>query len=486
MDKIVLTLEQMRFVEDYTCNELQITSLRLIEKAGIASAKTFVEVLEPNKESRILVFSGPHNNGQDAYEMAEELYESGYHNLLLISFLRDFVNASFQMQVINDMSDIDTLPELLDQAEYVIDGIFGTGINRDVEGLFERVIELINQAHKTVFSIDIPSGMNGHNGLIMNHAIQANYTGIIGAYKTGNLLGDALDYSGEMILIPIDLQFDEIKNPMLLMDSMIPKYPKRKHHAHKYDFGSVLTIGGSYGMFGSVSLASFAALRTGSGLSTIALKAEDAIYFHSWYPEVIFKKYDSIESFLPFISKQDAFLFGPGMVVDELSKSILELLLATQKPIIIDGGGIQLLKDVKIPGGALVLATPHVGELAKCLGVDASEVLEDPLKYTTELASKGITVVLKGPVTIIRHQDKTILMKSGNPGMATAGMGDVLSGILLSFLGRKGSLYDASLYGVSVHSMAGNLASVSLGEESLVASDLLYFLPQILNLGEDA
>jgi NAD(P)H-hydrate epimerase len=395
------------------------------------------------------------------------------------------VEAPFELYTVSAISQMEVVKEYIQKSTFIVDGIFGTGVNKNITGIYKHIIEEINHSGKKIYAIDLPSGIDSNNGIKKKHAVKADVTGVIGAYKVGNFLGDALDFSGKLVLIPIDLQFDEIRKAYKLTKEVFPLLKTRKDNSHKYEYGNVISIGGSFEYFGAINLSAFAALRCGTGLSSVAVNEDDVPFISPIYPELILSKYKTKEELFTLVENKNAVLFGPGLHPEKAKLEFLEMLISTHKPLVIDGGGIELLKEVTIPLHKNIVITPHLGELAKYFGLTSKTVQKDPVKYITKLSKKGITVVLKGATTIIQNKANMIFMKTGNPGMATSGMGDVLSGIILSFLGNKFSPYESALYGVSLHSKAGNLGKEEKGESSLVASDLYQYIPEILKLGEN-
>lgn len=243
---------------------------------------------------------------------------------------------------------------------------------------------------------------------------------------------------------------------------------KRSKHTNKYDYGHVLIFGGSIGFFGAPALSALAAYRTGSGLVSIALEEDDYAFYVNMNPEVMVKRYIDIEEVEKMLENKDAVLFGPGLADNLMNEQILKLLLRKNIPLVIDATGLTILKKVGL-GKRFdhVILTPHMGEARRLLES------EEPAKEVSTLTSLGATVVLKDAVTAIYTKQFEGQLDYGHPGMAKAGSGDVLAGIIASLLGQKYSLFDAAKYGVYLHQIAGQIAVEKRGEHSLIASDII-------------
>lgn len=258
---------------------------------------------------------------------------------------------------------------------------------------------------------------------------------------------------------------------------------KRQANSHKYDYGSILIVGGNIGMTGAPLISAYSAMRTGSGLSAIAIQEKYIQYLNNIYPEIMVRPYKDEKDFLKLLHKKDAIAFGPGLGrVDEYG-GILETLIDKQLPLIIDADGIYYLNRLKnkIKRPNNIVITPHYGEMALFLDTDSKAVSKDPISFIKQVTKQyGIMVVLKGPTTFIADENEIIHSSLGNPGMATAGSGDVLTGIITSLVGQGLSMLEACKLGVYIHSKAGCLASEKNGEYSMMATDIINEIPQIL------
>lgn len=257
----------------------------------------------------------------------------------------------------------------------------------------------------------------------------------------------------------------------------LPHLGSREKQTNKYDYGSVLIIGGSVGFFGAPALSALAAYRTGSGLVTVLVQKKDYPFYHNLTPEVMVRPYENLRDLNDILIKKDAVLFGPGLQGDDsLNEDVLWLLLQKNIPLVIDASGLTTLKRLLDQDRRFenVIVTPHLGEAKRLLDSD------EPQKDLERLTQKGMTVVLKGADVWVANEKSTFLADRGNPGMATAGSGDVLAGIIVSYLGQKKLPIEAAQVGVYIHQSAGGLARDEVGEDSLMASDIIRYIPQAI------
>ncbi len=492
----ILTVDEMRNLDICTCQYKGISSLELMHQAGKKLYECLLDEYQLDKmNDQICIVSGIGNNGGDSLCVGCHLLEHSYNVKIIIvgntshltienqTILDRLIALQADILFLTDTSTFNSFSQLIDHSTLVIDGLFGIGLNRNIEGMAYKVIEKINDSQAFVFSIDIPSGINGNNGNVANIAILADFTAIIQNYKVGNLLNDAKDYHGNSKIIDIGILQNEIKsNRYLLIDNQVLGIlPKRKNNTHKYHYGSVLTIGGSQGMTGAPLMSAYSALRTGTGLSTIALDEKYLQYMNSIYPELLIKTYKCEADVFNMTTKKNVIIFGPGLGREgNLNLNILARLLEMDIPLVIDADGLYYLKQLLHNGldGKNIIITPHFGEMAALSDID---IKNNPLTAIYELTEKyHMTIVLKGPCTIIANKDEMYFCNIGNPGMATAGSGDVLTGMIASLVGQGLSLLDSCKLGVVLHSKAGNWAKEEMGEYSLVATDIIQGIPNIL------
>lgn len=497
-ERQIVNVQEMRQLDRLTIQEKELTPFLLMNQAGTAIFKHIKNANFFDKQGTVLIVCGTGNNGGDALIIAEKLYSDGVlikvlmvgletsQSIESLQALDQIITKDIVIHRVVTKDDLIQAEEMIEEASFIIDGIFGVGLSRPIEGVFLDVIELINQSYAQTISIDIPSGINADNGLVMNKAVHADHTIVIQNYKQGNLLNDALDYSGELHLIDVGiLQTIFPEEQLLLSTSYVQnKIPKRLHNSYKYHFGNVLTIGGSKGMMGAPLLAAYAALRTGSGLSHLLYHESYLPHATNIYPDIMMNTYFGIEEIPQIIQKKSAVIFGPGLgKQDAINLDVLRYLLGTDTPLVIDADGIyylkQLLKDYSDRPNIII--TPHYKEMAEFLGIPIQDVVVEPILYARNIAHKyNLTVVLKGTCTIITDNQSTYFSIHGNPGLATAGTGDVLAGIIGSLVGRGFSTIEAAKIGVLIHSLAAEIANETYGEESMIASDLIKAIPQVM------
>lgn len=497
-DRQIVNAQEMRQLDLLTIKEKEMTSFQLMEQAGMAIFQYVYNSSRCDLNGTFLIVAGTGNNGGDGLVVALNLFQQGAKVRVLLvgseqvqtSELKQALHNVQEMRIpcyhVQNEDDLTTAEEIIEQASTIIDGLFGIGLSRNVEGIYQSIIEFINHSYATVFSIDIPSGLHADNGLVMGVAVQANYTVIIQNYKQGNLLNDALDYSGQMHVLDIGILQTIFPFEQLILDKQYlqNKIPKRKHNTYKYHYGNVLTIGGSKGMMGAPMLASYAALRTGSGLSHLLYRQSYVSYIPNIYPDIMVNTYSGIEEIPSIAQKKTAIIFGPGLGKNDAeNRDVLSYLLSTNIPLVVDADGIhylkQLLKDYS--NRPNIVITPHYKEMSEFLNIPINEVIVEPILYARNIAHiYNLTVVLKGTCTIITNNESTFFSTHGNPGLATAGTGDVLSGIIGSLLGRGFDAFEAAKLGVLIHSFAGEIACEQYGEDSMIATDVINAIPKVI------
>ena len=495
----IVNVNEMRFMDQYTCKQLDISCLELMQQAGRVIYLSLLEDIGISQEDdQILVVCGTGNNGGDGMVVALNLKQNNYLVKVVIvgklsalsneakAVLVKIKKANIEILFIEEKSKLPSFALLIRETTLLIDALFGIGLTRKIEGLYYDVINVINLSNVDVASIDIPSGINADNGLVYGIAVKADFTFIIQNYKVGNLIGDALDYHGSKILLDIGILkvVSKTRRFLLEQEDYFRILPPRLNNSHKYHYGNVLTIGGSKGMMGAPLLSAYSALRSGSGLSSIAYKEKYHQDIINIYPEIMSTTYQDIAELMAFTNKKNVLIFGPGLSKkDDENLKILREILKLNLPIVIDADGIYYLKQLidEINDFKKIIITPHYGEMAILMDKTAKEIEENPLEHVKTLVKKyQLTIVLKASTTIIANKNSIYFSNYGNPGMATAGSGDVLSGIIGSMIGRGLKIMDAAKIGVLLHSLAGEFAKEENGEESLIATDIIKCLPKAI------
>ncbi len=483
---IVLNPNEMQEFDRFTLESLKINETDLMQKAGSALTKDFLSRAKPSKKACLSIFAGIGNNGGDALVMAIELKKVGFNpnvfvvgNILKASeAFKYFLDLTKEIKTIDHIEALQLMQTTISKSDYIIDGIFGNGLTREVSGFRKTLFDYINQSKTIVYSIDFPSGISPINGKVLGKAIKANYTGVVGFYKLGNLLNDAIDYHGDIKLLDIDIvQKKSINKVYIDLEKYNIKKIKRLHNSNKYTYGLTVFIGGRASMTGSIQMSAISGLKSGIGLAVVISDIKKG--FTQFYPELIVVDKGS-ESVLSYIKKADTIVFGPGLELnDEFYKTIIQEAINCNKKIVVDASGLTYLDYENPSNNPNILLTPHVGELAKIFHKKSEEIINDPLFYINKLTKLNYNVLLKGPCTIVSNGDKTIFMQAKNPGLATAGSGDVLSGIIGANLVSNSPLKAMEL-AVAIHSKASNLAKEKYGETSLIASNIIEFLHEAL------
>jgi NAD(P)H-hydrate epimerase len=443
------------------------------------------------KKKKIYLLIGKGNNGADAYVCGLELLKKKYKVLayalfdgrstspLNKEFEGQFKKKGGKVKLVKQIEDI-----VFDDDGLIIDGIFGIGFSSPMD---KNIVEIINKANKSslpIVAIDIPSGVNADTGEVIDTAIKATITVALGFYKTGFFLKDGFNHIGKLVLknfgLPIEIM-NEAKEKFLLFnpEEIRPLLPKIKRNRHKYEAGSVVGIAGSLNMDGAAKLSSLACLRAGAGIVKLFLQ-EELEYSSQNFPYEVIKLFWSKERILDVIEiveKSHSVFIGPGMGRD---KDVLEFFASfftkVNKPCVIDADALYFYADSRAsyPEGSII--TPHKKEMARLLKMDEFS-LDDCQQYVNR---REVILVLKGaPTFILVKGKKPVVVPYGDPGMATAGVGDVLTGILAALIAQGLSSYDAALLGVHLHAFAGELAAFNKTSYGMIASDVIEALPNI-------
>ncbi|TVP85553.1 MAG: NAD(P)H-hydrate dehydratase [Acholeplasmataceae bacterium] len=490
----VLTRDEMRRLDALTMETKGMDGAGLMRHAATRMWQHMRDEGVIAGKEKTLILAGMGNNGGDALVIAEMMHDDGFAVDVFIVGRLDKMSDEARLQLaILDKKAIpwlhvteasrDAFDQALGRCRHLIDGLFGIGFDGVMDLFSSHLVTAINQADIEVTSIDIPSGLNARNGLTVDVAMQAERTLIVGMYKTGNLLQDALDVQGKMMLIDIGLADQTFERERLLVQHNDVKglIKPRKHHSHKYDHGHVLIFGGAPGMMGAPVLAGWAALVTGAGLATIAYTTQAYRERLDIIPDLMSVSYAGSKDINGLMPKKRAVLFGVGLGKHRKHTKTLKDVFEWRVPVVVDADGLHalkpLIKDMRHEQNVVI--TPHVGELARLLDVDVDVVKDDPLTHVEALAvTTGMIVVLKGPCTIIADAHTTRFGVFGNPGLATAGSGDVLAGMIAALLAQGHHTMEAAMLGAYLHGLAADAAKQDLGESSMMASDLMDYIPE--------
>ena len=508
-DMKLVTSDVMRQIDTAAIEQAGIPSLELMENAGRAIAQFIIADIAIDLDDAVFsIFCGKGNNGGDGFVVGRYLFLAGYEVQLFHigapSELSDDSKQNYDLIKeldipVNEIKSIDDLSELL-ESDFIIDAIFGTGFSGSPKGISSELIEYINSQPQEIIAIDTPSGLSANDGCYDSAVVDADYTITLAQPKYGLYISPGREVAGEVSIVPIGIP-DKIVDTFKIYNNLItPEYvyntlPDRKPDGHKGTFGKLLLLAGSIGMTGAVVLAAKASLRSGCGLakigcpiSTLPIIASSLIDATTYPLPDVAKKGALAKRGLGEIRKlvadQDALVIGPGIGRHfETKELICRLLLSLDKPAVIDAdalhalnGELQILEDTP----ANLILTPHEKEFFNLTVIEVPQEIHARIETARKFAIEHQTIlVLKGSPTIVAHYDGNIyLNQTGNNGMAVGGSGDVLSGIIGSFLAQGIEPIDSALCGVFIHGLAGDIAAYELGERSMIASDIIDFLPE--------
>jgi len=503
----LVTGEIMAEIDRRTIEEAGIPGIVLMEKAGQGVVDQAVSMLGP-EERNIMIICGGGNNGGDGFVAARILAHKGYLvHVFLIGDIPQEGDAAVNFRVLGSMGlevisvrDQETLWHHIREREYhlIIDALLGTGLHGEVRGLAEETISFINSLEIPVLSVDIPSGIDSSSGRVLGQAVEATATVTFGLPKVGLQVYPGCIYTGQMEVIDIGipryiLEEAPASGIMLEEEWAWKHYPHRSIEAYKGSCGRLFVIGGSLGMTGAPVLAARAAFRSGAGVVTLGIPESLNQVFETKATEVMSCPLPESEPGLlgaralgPILEKiesSDFVVLGPGLgrgpEIEELVEGVIK---ECDRPLILDADGInglsgpKMLKDRR----ARTVLTPHYGEMARLLGISRDEVLRVPFEVARAFALEWeVILVLKGPHTIVALPDGHVYVNtSGNPGLATAGSGDVLTGVITGIMGQNISLPEAVAMGVYLHGRAGDLAVEEKGIYGINAGDLVDYLPR--------
>ncbi len=482
----VLSSQQLQLVDKASIISENIQSWQLMERASAAFTNRVSAGLDKSKP--VLTICGPGNNGGDGLCIARMLFQKGFIVTVAV-FPTDNTSADFdinlqrirdsQIPVITIGSDI---KHIVSEYAVIIDAIFGTGLNRSPEGLYATVIEAINTCDATCISVDVPSGFST-DGHFEWHCVQADYCLTFETPKLGYFFPENYKYLRKWEIQPIGLDPQAIAAAVtsdffLTAADLAHLYTPRNTFDHKGTFGHALLIAGSPGMCGAALLSGLAALKTGCGLVTIANDTPQFLY-----PELMFIPTDKITAFITS-NKIKRIGIGPGLSVNHNLKSLFKTVLSnTTLPLVIDADALNIIAENKslltsLPANSIL--TPHPGEFERLFGHTANSFKRLELQRAQSIKLQLI-IIYKTAFTCITLPDGTAWFNStGNPGMASGGSGDVLTGIITSLLAQGYTESDAAKLGVYLHGLAGDMALEALQQIALTASDIIHFIPKAM------
>jgi hydroxyethylthiazole kinase-like uncharacterized protein yjeF len=460
-----------------------LAEIELMQRAG---ARVWCEITERWPAlSKITVFAGSGNNGGDGFVVANLARQNGVG----VQFLSkgDLTKQSATSVHYRDIWQqsggvVENWQGQAIEGEVIVDGLLGIGLARELDEDWQTLIAAINQSDAPKVAIDIPSGLNAETGIAKPCAVEATFTVTFIGRKVGQVLADGSDYCGELIYDDLGISsatsFSQTPALEVIGESNLNLPNKRKHNSHKYSFGHVLVIGGDRGMVGAASLAAQAALRMGAGMVTV-LVHPDCVHSLSATPELMVQSWHDLDDKLASVS---VIVVGPGLGQSDQAKTCLAKLSNFEKPMVVDASALTV-EFIKSLSSKKVVITPHPGEAAKLLAVNNRDVQADRLQASQQLSQQFSAVsVLKGSGSIVRQPDDSVpaINLRGNPGMASAGMGDVLAGMIGALLGQHLSAFDAAKTAVYIHARCAEVFALEEDESGLIASDIIRLIPKLV------
>lgn len=507
----VASVSEIKNLDKRAAMDFGIDEILLMENAG--NAVSFVIQKELGvKEKKFLILSGSGNNGGDGMVVARKIYSNGGEvKLLLLSGvekLKGITKKNFEIIQkigihIEENPTSEEIKKAIQESDGIVDAMLGTGLKGEVEGLYRDAIQLLNDSGKPVLSVDIPSGINGDTGEVMGAAVRSRWTVTFGLPKIGNINYPGFEFCGKIFVSHISFPPELYDNDSLKVSINEPlPLKKREKDTHKGSFGETLFIAGSKKYLGAPYFSALSFLKAGGGLSYLATPQSIAPFIANKGSEIVLLpqlETDSgsisrrnLEVLVEFSKKVDFVVLGPGLSLDpETQKLVRSLAKEIKEPLLIDGDGLTALKDhldiIKNRDYPTIL-TPHPGEFRRLFGNEMEELKRNKVDIVKSKAKEyNCILVLKGAHSLIGYPDGQVFINlTGNPGMATAGSGDVLTGTIAALFkivsseNEKIALRNAVRMGVLIHGLAGDLISQEIGEDGVTAEDILKTLPMAM------
>ncbi|MEZ0328498.1 MAG: NAD(P)H-hydrate dehydratase [Dissulfuribacterales bacterium] len=504
---ILLTAQEMQAVDAFAIEQMGIPGRLLMENAGRLVAEAIFKDFAQAVRQGVLLVCGPGNNGGDGFVTARYLFQAGVRVQILCLCTKDAYKGDSlaNLQLLKDIpvhfciseTELSALHQMLQNCGLVVDAIFGTGLKREVTGLFAKIISTINAAKIPVVAVDIPSGLSTDSGTPLGIVVRADLTVTMQYFKLGHFLAQGPEFCGKFQVVDIGI-------PQKALEAISPKHSlttietarnllkHRSRTGHKGSFGHVLILAGSHGKYGAGLLACRGALRAGAGLVTLACSSDMQRVLAQSLSEamsILLKEDMELEQGWQVVIEatkgKKAVGLGPGFGLSfHRIRLMLKVIEELETPVVVDADALSALaQDLTHLSRAreVRILTPHPGEMSRLTGLSISDVQADRVGVTRDFAQKySCYIVLKGAGTVIAAPDGRVSINStGNPGMGAAGMGDVLTGIIAGLLAQGYGPWEASLLGVFAHGMAGNRLSEKNGPFGFFASELADELPQI-------
>ncbi len=534
--KWLLNSRQMKSVDEYSINNIGIPSLVLMERAALAVKDRILSMsgtacCASARNLRVLCICGRGNNGADGLAAARLLSQAGFEAEIMLAGGDKEGTSEYETQrrIVKNMGLVHRNSVHMKEYDYIVDAIFGIGLSRDVTGVYRDIIENINQAknaapHIKVVSVDIPSGISADDGKVMGTAVKADETVTFGYNKLGMVMFPGAEYAGNVTVA--DIGFADINFANKAADSMsliekcsyekysqekcctelaaytytvedIKNIPKRRADVDKGKCGKILIAAGSKNMGGAACMSAGAAYRSGAGLVRVYTHVNNREILLGAVPEAVPVVYSDIytdedKNALKVSCRwADCIVVGPGLSCDDTARRILRTILenADGKVVIMDADALNIVaahKDFRELVACGCIITPHVGEMSRLLETDVQSIKENPVESAITLANElSVTCVLKDARTVVTDGKHIYINTTGNSGMATAGSGDVLTGIMAGMASAGFDTYfDAAAMAVNVHGVSGDMCRSRLGAYGMKAWDIIERLPEVYRIGE--
>ena len=481
----------LRALEAAATADLDGDGFTLMARAGQAAWRELLRRWP--QAQRIVVACGPGNNGGDGYVLALHALESGRRVVVLRlaghepadGLARRACDAYVQAG-----GAVEAFGDQVPAADVLVDALFGIGLARPLEDDAAALVDAINSAVAPVLSLDAPSGVDTDTGTVRGVAVRAEATVQFIAGHVGLRTGAALDHAGELALAGLDVPpelFDGVEPVAVFLQAgdLAGRFPPRSRNAHKGHSGYLLCIGGDHGTGGAVLLAAEAALRSGAGLVGVATRAGHVPAALARRPEVMAQVVDGAAALRPLLERAGIVAIGPGLGQSAWGSALFGVALGAGKPLVLDADALNLLAtggvEHRLPADAIL--TPHPGEAGRLLQVTTAEVQADRIGAARRLCEAfGCVVVLKGAGTVVTAPGELPrVIAAGNPGMASGGTGDVLTGVIAALRAQGREAFEAAVTGALLHAAAGDLAAQAGGERGMLASDLFPHLRMLVN-----
>lgn len=508
--KYVVTAAEMKQYDSYTIEELGIPAMVLMERAALKVTEAVREMvcsqMQAQKSCRVLIAAGCGNNGGDGLAAARLLCDLGYETDVVLIGNREHMSRETAMQLrILENYGMSVGSKISDKEyDIIIDALFGVGLNRSIEGDYLQAVCQINQLNARKIAVDIPSGIDADTGRVHGAAVKADVTVTFAFVKRGLVLYPGAVYAGRVICADMGItekSFAGKKPSVYTLDTPVSELlPKRDPSGNKGTFGKVLILAGSRQMAGAAVLCVRSSYRTGAGMVKAVTCETNRKIIQETLPEALLLTYEEEQPFSDTFSAElrrsaewaDCIVAGPGIGTSQKAEDLLKRLIEeNEKPLVLDADALNLLarseslrqslKQSICHGDRAVILTPHAGELSRLLGISVEEIKAEPVDAARKAAGMFQAVLVsKDARTVVCQEGKPLFLNTaGNSGMATAGSGDVLTGIIGALCAGGMTAYDSAVLGTYLHACAGDRAAESKGKAGLMASD---FIEEVLKL----